>query len=244
MGLLKKLGRKKGKNQSADQTADDDDNGKNDNPQETEVVESQAEPAPKEVKKTADELVAEMFSKQKQDDMKNHAAVSTWSPQQSADERVAQMFAKSKPSNDSKPTIVAQKLDAEELVAGMRLSSKSLSDRTNIEEKKVPAVGKTIEQKKAIEALLQKQHDPKGFIDSKKGTKGEIAVASNSVNSFAERKKMAEALSQNKVVTDEVKHTVDVSAEDFGDKNSFAQRRKMLEAKSQGQNMPSPTNGA
>mmetsp|Transcript_28712 Transcript_28712/g.48856 ORF Transcript_28712/g.48856 Transcript_28712/m.48856 type:complete len:209 (-) Transcript_28712:264-890(-) len=208
MGLLKKLGRKKGKNQSAAQTADDDDNGKNDNPQETEVVEPQAEPAPKEVKKTADELVAEMFSKQKQDDMKNHAAVST-SPKQSADERVAQMFAKSKPNNDSKPT-----------------------------------VGKTIEQKKAIEALLQKQHDPKGFIDSKKGTKGEIAVASNSVNSFAERKKMAEALSQNKVVTDELKHTVDVSAEDFGDKNSFAQRRKMLEAKSQGQNMPSPTNGA
>eukprot|EP00984_Skeletonema_dohrnii_P032968 scaffold28185_cov121-Skeletonema_dohrnii-CCMP3373.AAC.9 len=242
MGLLKKLGRKKGKNQSADQTADDDINGKNDHAQETEDVEPQAEPAPKEVKKTADELVAEMFSKQKQDDMKNHAAVSTWSPKQSADERVAQMFAKSKPSNDSKPTIVAQKLDAEELVAGMR--SKSLSDRTNIEGKKVPAVGKTIEQKKAIEALLQKQHDPKGFIDSKKGTKGEIAVASNSVNSFAERKKMAEALSQNKIVTDELKHTVDVSAEDFGDKNSFAQRRKMLEAKSQGQNMPSPTNGA
>jgi len=243
MGLLKKLGRKKGKNQSAAQTADDDDNGKNDNPQETEVVEPQAEPAPKEVKKTADELVAEMFSKQKQDDMKNHAAVST-SPKQTADERVAQMFAKSKPNNDSKPTIVAQKLDAEELMAGMRLASKSLSDRTNIEEKKVPAVGKTIEQKKAIEALLQKQHDPKGFIDSKKGTKGEIAVASNSVNSFAERKKMAEALSQNKVVTDELKHTVDVSAEDFGDKNSFAQRKKMLEAKSQGHNMPSPTNGA
>mmetsp|Transcript_33938 Transcript_33938/g.57314 ORF Transcript_33938/g.57314 Transcript_33938/m.57314 type:complete len:209 (-) Transcript_33938:221-847(-) len=208
MGLLKKLGRKKGKNQSAAQKADDDDNAKNDNPQETEVVEPQAEPAPKEVKKTADELVAEMFSKQKLDDMKNHAAVST-SPKQTADERVAQMFAKSKPNNDSKPT-----------------------------------VGKAIEQKKAIEALLQKQHDPKGFIDSKKGTKGEIAVASNSVNSFAERKKMAEALSQNKVVTDELKHTVDISAEDFGDKNSFAQRRKMLEAKSQGQNMPSATDGA
>ena len=108
-------------------------------------------------------------------------------------------------------------------------------------------IGKNIEQKKAIEAFIQKQQDPKGFIGSNKSsTKVDVSVASASANSFAQRMKMAEEMSQRKVVTEDLKHTVDVSVEDFGDKVSFAKRREMLEAKSQGKNMPmmgSPTNG-
>jgi len=207
MGLLKKLVKKgKKQKQSAVQTAVGEENHVNNNDsQETEAVKPQAEPEPSEVKKkTADELVAEMFAKP-----------------------------------DSKPTVAAKKLDAEELVAGMRISSDC-----KMEEQKSPAVGKNIDQKKAIEALLQKQHDPKGFLDSNKSSaKADIPSASTSPNSFAQRKKMAEELAQGKVATEEAKHTVDVSAEDFGDKTSFAKRREMLEAKSQGQIM-SPTNGA
>ncbi|KAL7494362.1 hypothetical protein ACHAWT_004057 [Skeletonema menzelii] len=236
MGLLKKLGNKKGKKQSAVRTAVGEENHvNNSNTEEIEAAKLQAEPVPKETKKkTADEIVAEMFSKKKQDDTNQHKA--STSPKQNADERVAQMFANSKASNDSKPNVVATKLDAEQLVAEMRLSSKSQSDRTK-EEQKVPAVGKNTEQKKAIEAA---------FGGSKKGaTKVDVPI--ESANSFAQRRKMAEEMSQRKVVTEELKHTVDVSAEDFGDKVSFAKRREMLEAKSQGQNMAmmgSPTNGA
>ena len=127
----------------------------------------------------------------------------------------------------------------------MRLASKSQSGTK--EEQKVSPIGKNIEQKKAIEAFIQKKQDPKGFIDSNKGsTKIYASAASASANSFVQRRKMAEEMSQRKVVTEESKHTVDVSVEDFGDKVSFAKRRGMLEAKSQGQNMPmmgSPTNG-
>lgn len=206
MGLLKKLGKKKKQKQSADQTAVGEENHVNNSndAQETEAVKPQAEPEPVK-KKTADELVAEMFAKK-----------------------------------DSKPTVVAKKLDAEELVAGMRISSER-----KMEEQKSPTVGKNIEQKKAIEALLQKQLDPKGFLDSNQSSaKADIQSASTSANSFAQRKKMAEEIAQGKVATDESKHTVDVAGEDFGDKTSFAKRREMLEAKSKGQNMVSPTNAA
>ena len=66
-------------------------------------------------------------------------------------------------------------------------------------------IGKNIEQKKAIEAFIQKQQDPKGFIDSKKGsTKVDASAASASANSFAQRRKMAEEMSQRKAVTEEL----------------------------------------
>lgn len=215
MGLLKKLVKKKKEKQSAAQTAAGEENhvvNNNDSPEtqpETEAVKPQADPEPKEVKKkTADELVAEMFAK--------------------------------KDSPQPKPTVVAKKLDAEKLVAGMRISSEC-----KMEEQKSPSVGKNIEQKKAIEALMQKQHDPKGFLDTNKSAaKADIQSASTSTNTFAQRKKMAEEMAQGKVATEEAKHTVDVSAEDFGDKISFAKRREMLEAKSKGQNVLSPTNAA
>ena len=186
-----------------------------------------------------------MFSKRKQDDTNQHVVSTSPKQTQTADERVAQMFAKSKASNDSKPN-VSQKLDVELLVAEMRLASKSQSGTK--EEQKVSPVGKNIKQKKAIEAFIQKQQDPKGFIGSNKSSaKVDVSVASASANSFAQRRKMAEeTMSQRKVVTEDLKHTVDVSVEDFGDKVSFAKRREMLEAKSQGKNMPmmgSPTNG-
>lgn len=264
-------------------------------------VSKPAEPAPKETKKLADDRVAQMFAKQKQEDesrAKNRADARVaemftkqkqnqadarvaemfnkqnqndssriekdfgYTPHQkkgTADERVAKMFAKSKQTNDSKPnTVGAHKLDAEERLAEIRLSSKSQPDCTKMDEKIGPAVRKASDQKKIVEALLQKQHDPKGFIDSKKGsTKVEIPTAYSTQStapgieknvglSFAERRKMAEAMSQRKVVTNESKHMVDVSHENFGNRNSFAQRRKMLEAKSQGQKaliMGSPTNG-
>ncbi|KAL7438240.1 hypothetical protein ACHAXM_006104 [Skeletonema potamos] len=201
-------------------------------------------------KNLADARVAEMFEKQKQIQAKERVAQTFHSQNQNdtariekdfgykpqnkgtADERVAQMFAKSKPNNDNKPNIVgAHKLDAEERLAEMRLASKS-----STEAKQDPVVGKACEQKKAVEAMLQKQLDPKAFLDSKKGsTKIEILTASSEGLSFAERRKLAEAMSQRQVAANEPKHMVDVSHEHFGDKSSFAQRRKMLEAKSQGQ---------
>ena len=228
MGMLKKL-RKKGKNQSKDQPAADD----NDAVVENEEV---TEPAPKEEKKTADELVAAMFSKQNLDESKKRAeevaAEMSSKPKQSADDRVAQMFAKSKSTN-AKDTTVSQKLNADELVAGMRLSSKTVST----EEKKVSAIGKTTEKNKAIEALLQKQHhDPKGFIDSNK-----VSTKVESADGFAERKQIVEDMAQRKGAN-EKKITVDVSNENFGNKFSFAMRRDILESKAQGKKMPTPTN--
>ncbi len=152
-----------------------------------------------------------------------------------ADEKVAEMFAKRDYSKQS----VAKKLDADELVAGMRISSER-----KVEDQKSPAVGKNIEKKKAVEAMLQKQHDPKGFLDSNQSSaKAGIQSASTSDKSFAQRKKMAEELAQGKAANGEAKPTVAVSGEDFGDKSSFAKRREMLEAKSKGQ-MLSPTNAA
>jgi hypothetical protein len=214
-----------------------------------------AEMFAKQKQNQADERVAQMFNKQNQNDTSRIEKDFGYKPPQkkgTSDERVAQMFAKSKPNNDYKPHIVgAHKLDAEERLAEMRLASKSSqAGRTKMEENRGPAVGKANEQKKAVEALLQQQHDPKGFLDSKKGSsKIEIPTASSTQSSapgieksvglsFAERRKLAEAISQRKVVTSEPKHMVDVSHENFGDKSSFAQRRKMLEAKSQGQKAP------
>ena len=66
------------------------------NMQEIEAAKPQAEPVPKveTKKKTADELVAEMFYKRKQDGTNQHVVSTSPKQTQNADERVAQMFAK------------------------------------------------------------------------------------------------------------------------------------------------------
>ena len=230
---------------------------------EKEIIKPQAVVADKEEtrKSSADERVAQMFAKQREDDLsraKNRETerIAEIKLNNQADERVKQMFNKQNQSDTNrieknfgyKPP--QTKGTSDERVAQMFAKHKS-----GVVEKGEPgnAVGgKTIEQKKTVEAMLQKSHDPKAFIDSTKGsTKVEIPhEITNSTNSpgieksvgltFAERRKMAEAMSQRKLVVTEQKHTVDIKKENFGNRTSFAERRKMLEAKSQQQNAPSP----
>lgn len=226
---------------------------------EKEIIKPQAVLAGKEEtrKSSADERVAQMFAKQREDDLSkaknreteriaeiklnNQADERVNKQNQSDTNRIEKNFGYKPPQN---------KGTSDERVAQMFAKHKS-----GVEEKGEPTKaegGKTNEQKKTVEAMLQKSHDPKAFIDSTKGsTKVEIPhETTSSTNSpgiensvgltFAERRKMAEAMSQRKLVVTEQKHTVDIKKENFGNRTSFAERRKMLEAKSQQQNAPSP----
>lgn len=179
----------------------------------------------------------------------------------SADERVAQMFAKqreedlTKAKNRETERIAEIKLNnnqADERVAQM-FNKQNESDTNRIEKN----FGYKPPQKKGTsdERVAQMFSKHKSGVEEKGEPKGSTKVeipheTTSSTNSpgiektvglsFAERRKMAEAMSQRKLVVTEQKHTVDIKKENFGNRTSFAERRKMLEAKSQQQNAPSP----
>lgn len=213
---------------------------KKENSQGKDINDPQAEVAPSETKNLADERVARMFAKQKQDDMtraKNRAdervaEMLTKQKQSQADERVAQMFNKQNDSSRIEKDFgyrpPPKKGTADERVAqmfGKQMSSNDIKpirglNRSSNHNTSAP------EFNDSTKAISITEIHASGMIES-------------SVLSFAERREMAEALSQRKISTNEQKHTVDMSHENFGNKSSFAQRRKMLEAKSQNQQAPS-----
>lgn len=231
---------------------------------EKEIIKPQAVLADKEEirKSSADERVAQMFAKQREEDLskaknKETERIEEIKLNNQADQRVAQMFNNQNQSDTNRiEKNFGYKPPQKNGTSDERVAQMFAKHKSGVEEKGEPTKavgGKTNEQKKAVEAMLQKSHDPKAFIDSTKGsTKVEIPhETTSSANSagtiektvgltFAERRKMAEAMSQRKLVVTEQKHTVDIKKENFGNRTSFAERRKMLEAKSQQQNAPSP----
>lgn len=189
-------------------------------------------------KSSADERVAQMFAKQREEDLsraKNRETerISEIKLNNQADERVKQMFNKQNQSDTNRiERNFGYKPPQKNGTSDERVAQMFAKHKSGVVEKGEPSNavgGKTIEQKKTVEI----PHETTSSTNSP-GIEKSVGLT------FAERRKMAEAMSQRKLVVSEQKHTVDIKKENFGNRTSFAERRKMLEAKSQQQNAPSP----